>query len=86
MRVNVSLPDELLARVDAVRGDVARSLWLRRAVERALVPGMPSTEDLVATSAELDEMQAQGDAFRRRAMGSAVSGHLPTCRCPVCAS
>lgn len=34
--LNLGLPDELLAAVDAARGDVARTVWIRRAIERRL--------------------------------------------------
>jgi metal-responsive CopG/Arc/MetJ family transcriptional regulator len=43
MRVNVSLPKELLDRVDATRGDVPRSRFVMRAVEAYL--GRGAVED-----------------------------------------
>jgi hypothetical protein len=34
--ITVRLPDELRERIDAVRGDVPRERWVRRALEAAL--------------------------------------------------
>lgn len=35
-QINLRLPDELLAAVEAARGDIARNLWIRRAIEMRL--------------------------------------------------
>lgn len=37
-RVHISLPVEVLAAVEKVRGDVPRAVWIRRAVEAKLPP------------------------------------------------
>lgn len=37
-RVEVVWPDELVARIDAARGDVPRTKWMQRACESALAP------------------------------------------------
>jgi hypothetical protein len=37
-RLEVRVPAGLLERVDAARGDVPRSVWVRRALEAALSP------------------------------------------------
>jgi len=47
VRVEFRWSEELVARVDASRGDVSRASWVRRAVEQALVGPVGST-DLVA--------------------------------------
>lgn len=39
MRLHVYLPDELVAKVDASRGDVPRSKFVQRALEAALSEG-----------------------------------------------
>lgn len=36
-RVGVTLPGDLLLKIDLERGDVPRSLWIQRAVEERLV-------------------------------------------------
>lgn len=33
------MPDELVAQIDAARGDVPRSVFIRRCCERAVAPG-----------------------------------------------
>jgi hypothetical protein len=38
VKLSISLPDELVARMDGARGDVSRSMWIRRAVEVRAVP------------------------------------------------
>jgi hypothetical protein len=35
-RISLPLPSEMLERIDKVRGDVPRTVWIRRSVERAL--------------------------------------------------
>ena len=35
-RINLPLPAELLAAIDAERGDVPRTVWIRRAIEERL--------------------------------------------------
>jgi hypothetical protein len=47
-------PAEFVARIDAARGDVPRSAFVRRAVERVL-PAQPKVKRAVA--AAMDEMQ-----------------------------
>jgi len=37
-RVNLELSEELLAQIDAERGDVPRNAWIRRAIEQRLAP------------------------------------------------
>jgi predicted transcriptional regulator len=34
--VNVRIPDDLRDKIDAVRGDVPRERWIRRALEQVL--------------------------------------------------
>lgn len=41
VKLSISLPDALADRIDAERGDVPRSVWIRRAVERALSGASP---------------------------------------------
>lgn len=36
MLVKVTLPDELVKEIDEIRGDVSRSLWIRRQLEAAV--------------------------------------------------
>ena len=36
MRIQLELDDEMAAAVDAARGDVARVVWIRRAIEQRL--------------------------------------------------
>ena len=36
-RINLPLPAELIARVDEIRGDVPRTVWIRRAMELRLM-------------------------------------------------
>lgn len=36
VKVEAGMPRELVEKIDRARGDVSRSLWIRRAVERAL--------------------------------------------------
>jgi hypothetical protein len=45
--VPLRLPEELVARVDAARGDVSRTRWIERALEAALggSAGTPNTGD-----------------------------------------
>jgi len=43
--------EEFVARIDAARGDVPRSVWVRRAVERAL------SGELVGVKAQVDGRQ-----------------------------
>jgi hypothetical protein len=38
--VELVVPEGLLGRVDAARGDVSRSQWIRRALESALEPSL----------------------------------------------
>jgi hypothetical protein len=56
-------PAEFVARIDAARGDVPRSAFVRRAVERVLPAASPVVERAVA--AAVDEMQTSGAAVRR---------------------
>ena len=35
-RIHLPLPTEMLKAIDAVRGDVARTVWIRRAIEMRL--------------------------------------------------
>jgi metal-responsive CopG/Arc/MetJ family transcriptional regulator len=35
-RINLPLPAELLAAIDRMRGDVPRTVWIRRAIEQRL--------------------------------------------------
>jgi hypothetical protein len=35
-RINLPIPQELLDAVDQVRGDVPRTVWIRRAIEQRL--------------------------------------------------
>lgn len=39
MRFNVSVPDDVFADLERARGDVSRSLWVRRVLEQALHDG-----------------------------------------------
>lgn len=34
--INLPLPEELLKQIDSVRGDVPRTVWIRRAIEQRL--------------------------------------------------
>jgi metal-responsive CopG/Arc/MetJ family transcriptional regulator len=36
LRINLPIPEELLAAVDQARGDVPRTVWIRRAIEQRL--------------------------------------------------
>ena len=36
IRINLPLPTELLAAIDKARGDVPRTVWIRRAIEHRL--------------------------------------------------
>ncbi len=42
-KFSISLPDELCAALDNVRGDVSRSLFVRRCIERAISETQPIT-------------------------------------------
>ena len=37
--INLPIPEELLEAVDQVRGDVPRTVWIRRAIEQRLATG-----------------------------------------------
>lgn len=39
MKISISLPDKLVHEVDRSRGDISRSLYIRRKVERGFGPG-----------------------------------------------
>lgn len=73
------LPEELLAEVERLRGDVPRSEWVRRAlemrveVERGVRSERPAR---VASAGERDGIELE--AFR-----AAGRAH-PTCGCAVC--
>ena len=41
-RLEVRLPEDLLAQIDAARGDVPRAVFVRRALERALAGSEPA--------------------------------------------
>lgn len=34
--INLPLPEELLKAIDAIRGDVPRTVWIRRAIEQRI--------------------------------------------------
>jgi hypothetical protein len=34
--INLPLPEELLAAIDKARGDVPRTVWIRRAIEQRI--------------------------------------------------
>lgn len=34
--INLPLPEELLKEIDKVRGDVPRTVWIRRAIEQRI--------------------------------------------------
>lgn len=36
LNINLPLPEELLKQIDAERGDVPRTVWIRRAIEQRL--------------------------------------------------
>ena len=91
--------DEKLAAVDAARGDVPRSVWVWRAVERALGEvgsGVASGGGLAsAEQPEVYVFEGERQAVRaaveggasgvRVVMGSALPRqHSASCRCPVC--
>lgn len=59
-RIHIVVPVGTLARVDAVRGDVSRSLWVRRAVERAL-GGAGDGETLLSGHHVVDELPAPAE-------------------------
>lgn len=66
MKVSISLPDVLAERLDAARGDVPRSVFVRRAVEQALVTegrgGSPGVSKAVLPApAEQPSVFADGD-------------------------
>lgn len=44
MKLSISLPDALVARVDEMRGDVPRSLWIRRRLEERIGFGVGDAE------------------------------------------
>lgn len=64
MKVSISLPDELGERVDLVRGDVPRSVWMRRAVERALEESGAHQGAIVSTPSPAPAEQPPGSASR----------------------
>ena len=36
LNINLTLPEELLEAIDEARGDVPRTVWIRRAIEQRL--------------------------------------------------
>ena len=59
-RIIVQLPPELVEKVDRCRGDVSRSLWVRRAVERALERAM-IREEIPAHPAPAEQPERRVD-------------------------
>jgi metal-responsive CopG/Arc/MetJ family transcriptional regulator len=69
VRLHVYLPDDLVARVDASRGDVPRSKVVQRALEKALgeesAEGPTSRPASSRASANFGSLENRTDAFRR---------------------
>ncbi len=82
MKVSLNLPDGLVAAIDAERGDVPRSVWVRRrleASERALSdaegsltneqadPGPVPSPEGVRPAAPAEQPLSRAEMFRRAA-------------------
>jgi metal-responsive CopG/Arc/MetJ family transcriptional regulator len=70
MRLSISLPDQLVATMDVERGDVSRSLWVRRRLEAGGIRVEPVSRgrpELVGEELELG-----------------LRTHRVSCSCVVC--
>lgn len=97
MKLSASLPDELVERLDAARGDVPRSTWLRRAVEERLGGGVvvgsmepvgPAEAALMKDvfRADLRDQLHRDVVEEQREAREADRVHHPKCRCWECAA
>jgi hypothetical protein len=94
MQVKVGLPDDVAGRVDVVRGDVSRSMWIRRAVELRLgdVSAATAVDALEAASHAVTRAQAVGAAESMEVRVEAGSmlrdggaaAHREGCKCLNC--
>lgn len=88
--------EDYIARIDAARGDMKRSAFVRAAVDRLLdapAPSRPATppgttargRSPKATHAKPDGPAKVAAAVTRDpARGLNANGHLRFCKCPVC--
>lgn len=83
-RLEITLSDEQLGQLDEARGHEPRASFVKRAVA-AFVFRDPLTK-LVQDGPGFSGEQMRGGmrAVMERPVAHRVSGHLPTCRCPVC--
>ena len=74
-RLELRVEPELLKRIDEARGDVSRTRWVERALERALANLADVGESKVA-KADRGVSLAPPRASR--------PAHSPTCKCALC--
>ncbi len=87
MRVSISLPDGLARDVDVLRGDVPRSVWVRRALEMRVALEREARSERPVRVASADERAALSFPTPHDNPDPRVFAprpHLPTCRCGVC--
>lgn len=85
--------EEFVAAIDAARGDVPRSVWVRRAVEQALGdisrlqrvgPGPSAVVSAAPAEQPTDFYRGPQVEAEFRESAAFSRRHAPTCRCPVC--
>lgn len=98
VQVGMRLPEELIQRVDAVRGDVSRTRWIERAIGHGLraweqssrssdpfasaTVTVPFKDEKLGRAAQVPGVQPASSWVT--ASNVSASAHLPTCKCAVC--
>ena len=72
------MDEDLVAKIDAAKGDVSRSMWIQRAVERALgIPIPGSDHEKMAEAFRTTNDAILADLQTRQLASSAKAGITP---------